>query len=74
VSTLVCTDSLRSGSPWPELNGADNSDSVFQRLQLLAQKGYKVVLIWPDLKGDDPDTLKLSGPAQQSLPKFAPGH
>ena len=66
--------SLRSdqAAPWPELNGADSTDAVFQRFSLLAKKGYKVALIWPDETGAG-DKLKLSGAAQQSLRRFTAG-
>lgn len=63
-------------APWPELNGSDRTDAVFQRLQLLfAKKGYKVVLIWPDENDGSAhtDRVKLSVAAQQSLRKFTSG-
>ena len=67
--------SVRSdqAAPWPELKGSDSSDAVFQRLSLLAKKGYKLVFLWPDEKGAN-DKLKLSAAAQQSLRKFTTGH
>lgn len=72
-------------APWPELSlkaGGDATDTVFKRLRLLAQKGYKQVLVWPDEKdGETPDgkprtatdRVKLSAAAQQSLRKFTLG-
>jgi hypothetical protein len=59
-------------APWPELQGADASDTVFVRLKLLAKLGYKEAFIWPD-EVDGPghtDRVKLSAAAQLSLKKF----
>lgn len=71
VNTLLFA-SIRAdqAAPWSELSGADND--VFNKLQLLASKGYKMAMIWPDEKGAG-DRLKLSGPAQQSLRRFTFG-
>lgn len=45
------------GQPWSELRGADKWGArarVFERLKLLAKKGYKRVLLWPDLGWQGP--------------------
>jgi hypothetical protein len=64
-------------APWPELQGADATDSVFVRLKLLAKLGYKEVFLWPDEKDSDVpgrlDHVKMSPAARQSLQKFTSG-
>ncbi len=64
-------------APWPELSGADATDTVFVRLKHLAKLGYKEVFLWPDEKdGDVPgrlDHVKMSPAARQSLRKFTSG-
>lgn len=61
-------------APWPELQGADSTDTVFVRLKLLAKLGYKEAFIWPDEKDlAGTDRVKLSAAAQQSLRKFTSG-
>jgi len=62
--------------PWPELNKADNSvrTAAFERLKLLARKGYELVFVWPDGGGDDAkDELKLSSDAIESVKQFTRG-
>jgi hypothetical protein len=37
------------GNAWPELNGADVNDTrdrVFERLKLVARRGYPLALVW----------------------------
>jgi hypothetical protein len=61
------------GAPWPELNGRDSTNTVFERLNALAKKGYKLALVWPDLGDDGKNSVKLSPQAQASLKKFTQG-
>jgi hypothetical protein len=58
------------GGPWPELNGRDSGsagDRVAARLKAADAKHYRLAMVWPDLQGDVPDTLKLSSDAQQGI-------
>jgi hypothetical protein len=68
------------GSPWPECNGADASrrSAAFERLKVLARKGYKLAFVWPDRNDKEPgivndDELKLSNDAKESIKQFTRG-
>jgi hypothetical protein len=69
------------GDPWPELDGADETDTrtrVVERLKLTREKEYPLVLIWADgLDGrgkpssvPGPDPRKLSPEAQLGIKDF----
>jgi len=59
---------------WPELTDDAKSQTVYQRLRLLLEKGYEEVLVWPDVKDPPGDELKLSAEQQASLRRFATGY
>ncbi|MGH8079196.1 MAG: hypothetical protein ACREP7_01395, partial [Lysobacter sp.] len=63
-------------SPWKECKGADTTAEgrTFERLKLIAQKGYKLAFLWPDLPDQDKDdALRLSPATQASLKRFTTG-
>ncbi len=57
---------------WPECNGNDATpvNAAFERLKVLARKGYKYAFVWPDLNDDPEDSFKLSKEAQLSIQRF----
>jgi hypothetical protein len=61
--------------PWADCNGADKDSNkiVFERLKVLARKGYKLALVWPDQKDDGTDSLKLSPNKRANLKQFTLG-
>lgn len=72
------------GASWPELNGVDKTDvrnRVFERLSLVAQRGYPLALLWPDLgwrvvggqASTSPDPWKYSDEAILGLCDFSFG-
>jgi hypothetical protein len=71
---------VEPGEPWPECNGADKTrrKAAFERLKLLARKGYKIAFVWPDRSDKEPpvandDALKLSNDATNSIKDFTTG-
>lgn len=75
IGTLGRTENgYRHGHPWRELKGADARDvrsRVRERLRLVDAKGYRMVLLWPDLAVEpavgSPDELKLTPDARQGV-------
>jgi hypothetical protein len=68
------------GSPWDECNGRDTTRlaASFERLAVLARKGYKLAFVWPDRSDKEPgvvndDELKLSSDVQASIKRFTTG-
>lgn len=65
--------------PWHELRGRDAGDArsrVRERLFAAEQKGYEVVLLWPDLGNDGlirHDSLKYSDEALDGIRDFSAG-
>ena len=64
--------------PWPNCDGHDNTlrTAAFERLKVLARKGYELALLWPDGGpdgGDDRDALKLSPDTIASIKQFTRG-
>lgn len=63
-------------APWDECNGADATPAgrTFERLKVIAKKGYKLAFLWPDLP-DQPkdDALRLSAETKASLKRFTTG-
>lgn len=74
---------LSHDSPWVDCRGADGSvrTRAFERLKVLARKGYKLAFVWPDVEGelraDHPvlrdDALKLTHDAMESIKQFTTG-
>jgi hypothetical protein len=65
--------------PWPELAADAKSQTLYQRLRLLLDKGYEEAWVWPDRKDHESDifsgdALKLSSDQQASLKRFATGY
>jgi len=63
---------------WPELGGKDSTlrTASFERLKLLARKGYPLVFIWPDggpPGADATDALKLEADTILSIKDFTRG-
>lgn len=75
IGTLGRTEyGYRHGHPWRELKGADARDvrsRVRERLRLVDEKGYPMVLLWPDLDVEppvgSPDELKLTPDARRGV-------
>lgn len=67
-------DRIRSdpGASWPELDGRDRPalKTVTRRLQLLADKGYTLAMVWPNLRGNEANRIKLDPVAQGSLERY----
>ena len=68
------------GEPWLECGGKDRerANSPFERLKVLARKGYKLAFLWPDRNDKEggiglQDELKLSAVAQTSVKRFTKG-
>jgi hypothetical protein len=64
------------GKPWKEdCKGADETakEIVFQRLRIMAQRGYNLALVWPDDDDKPPDVVKLTSDKRDSLLKFTKG-
>jgi hypothetical protein len=67
------------GAAWPEANGADQTDraAAFERLAVLARKGYDLAFVWPDRPDDRvvsaTDVLKLTNDAKESIKQFTRG-
>jgi hypothetical protein len=76
------------GRLWPELHGADRDPRrrAFERLKLLARKGYRLSLVWPELgwsapEDKDPvawqahlaDPLKLTPETKDGIKQFTHG-
>jgi hypothetical protein len=76
------------GGLWSELHGADRDPKqrAFERLKLLARKGYKLAMVWPELgwsapEDKDPaawqehlsDPLKLSPETKDGIQRFTRG-
>lgn len=67
------------GRRWPECNDRDTNvaDAAFERLKVLARKGYKLAFVWPDrddgTKENDRDDLKLTPTAVASVQRFTRG-
>jgi len=67
------------GRRWPECQDRDITvqDAAFERLKVLARKGYKLAFVWPDredgTKENDRDDLKLTPTAIASVQKFTLG-
>lgn len=68
------------GSPWPECQGRDKTRrrAAFERLTVLARKGYKLAFVWPDRSDKEAgvvidDELKLTNEAQESIKEFTRG-
>ena len=65
--------------PWQDCGGADNSlrTATFERLKVLARKGYKLAFVWPDggdeAKVNSEDALKLSPDSIESIKQFTRG-
>jgi hypothetical protein len=64
--------------PWPECGGRDNTlrTTAFERLKVLAQKGYPLVFVWPDggpPGADNTDALKLMPDTIESIKQFTRG-
>jgi hypothetical protein len=69
-----------AGAPWPECRGRDGtrSHAAFERLTLLARKGYELAFVWPDRSDKESgivieDALKLTPEAQESIRLFTHG-
>jgi hypothetical protein len=60
------------GASWPELNGRDRpaQHTVTRRLQLLADKGYTLAMVWPNIGGGAANRIKLDPVAQGSLERY----
>lgn len=76
------TDLLSNGPgrPWPECNQRDLTvlDASFERLKVLARKGYKLAFVWPDRSDNTPETkdndeIKLTDDARSSIKRFTRG-
>jgi hypothetical protein len=67
------------GRRWPECQGRDNTvkDAAFERLKILARKGYRLAFVWPNrpdgTRENDRDDLKLTPDAIDSVKKFTLG-
>jgi hypothetical protein len=68
------------GRPWPECNGRDVTvlDASFERLKVLARKGYKLAFVWPNRSDNSPETtnndeIKLTDEARSSIKRFTCG-
>lgn len=67
------------GRRWPECKDRDNNvkDAAFERLKVLARKGYKLAFVWPDrvdgTRENDRDDLKLTPDAIASVQRFTLG-
>lgn len=67
------------GRAWPECQGRDQTvaDAAFERLKIIARKGYKLAFVWPDrpdgTRENDRDDLKLTAGAVASVAKFTLG-
>lgn len=68
------------GAPWPECGGADTTRraATFERLKVLARKGYRLAFVWPDRGDKEPgiandDELKLSADVRESIKQFTRG-
>ena len=65
--------------PWPECGGTDNSlrTVAFERLKVLARKGYPLAFVWPDggveKEVDAQDALKLMPDTIASIKQFTRG-
>jgi len=71
---------VEPGALWPECHGRDASraGAAFERLSVLASKGYDLAFVWPDLSDKEPgvvndDDLKLSADARASIRRFTMG-
>lgn len=68
-----------AGRPWPELDGRDRvlKDAAFERLKLVARKGYRLAFLWPDRLETSSETgrdeLKLTADAVASVRRFTRG-
>jgi len=69
------SEPLGHGELWPECDGADVDleNCLFERLKLLARKGYELAMFWPDLSNSLDDSLSMSAKAQASLVRFTKG-
>jgi len=67
-------DRIRSdpGASWPEMHDRDRpaQHTVTRRLQLLADKGYTLAMVWPNLSGGPANRIKLDPIAQGSLERY----
>jgi hypothetical protein len=67
-------DRIRSdpGASWPEMNDRDRpaQHTVTRRLQLLADKGYPLAMVWPNTGGGATNRIKLDPVAQGSLERY----
>jgi len=63
------------GGLWPECDGADSDpkNTIFERLKVIARKGYDVCLLWPSIKDPGGDTLKLTADQKKSIERFTKG-
>ena len=67
------------GRAWPECQGRDGTvkDAAFERLKIMARKGYKLAFVWPDgpdgTRENDRDDLKRTTDAIASVAKFTRG-
>jgi hypothetical protein len=60
------------GASWPELDGRDRpaQHTVTRRLKLLADKGYPLAMVWPNIGGGETNRIKLDPVAQGSLERY----
>jgi hypothetical protein len=60
------------GASWPELQDRDRpaQHTVTRRLQLLADKGYLLAMVWPNTGGGEANRIKLDPVAQGSLERY----
>jgi len=68
---------VEPGALWRECGGRDakREDTAFERLTMLAAKGYELAFVWPDRSDKEPgvagdDELKLSSAARASIRRF----
>jgi hypothetical protein len=60
------------GGAWRDLDGRDKTgdkQKIFQRLEHLARKGYKLALIWPNLEWRDVDPRTPANPDKPVMGK-----
>ncbi|MGZ5090780.1 MAG: hypothetical protein ACXWCY_08840 [Burkholderiales bacterium] len=58
------------GASWPELNERDRRDTVVKRMKALADKGYTLAMIWPNVSDDGTNRIKLDPLAEGSLERY----
>jgi hypothetical protein len=67
-------DDTEQGDPWRnDCHGSDETpfSRVSERLKVAQSKGYQLAMLWPDLRDDGKDSLKLSPIKQRAVKSFA---